>query len=193
MGGGHLVFLPDGPFLKGCAMSCELDPVMMKGDNILSICFPLRSEAVWKFTVHPVAFHLPEVCRQIYVETSLTSYSQNTFYLQSEPWYSSGQLGRLTAAQRGAIKTLQLDPSLLFEHLDPCAIRIVIRGLLAGWLPGLETFVVTGAAVAYMKCCTEYHTPVGENSANKNWKSWITQKLKYVHGSNIEVRFEDET
>lgn len=78
------------------------------------------------------AFHLPEVCRQVYAETALTSYRENSFVCDTIYIKRKHSMSRLMIAQRRAITTLEMDPEaflvmlLRYERLTPVYLRDVL-------------------------------------------------------------------
>lgn len=63
----------------------------------------------------PSAFHLPEVCRQIYSEAALLGFKLNTFLISH--WSSYSDLGRrqIFLGQRECITTVRLMPDSFFR------------------------------------------------------------------------------
>jgi hypothetical protein len=59
-------------------------------------------------TKQPSAFHLPEVCRQIYAEVGTLAYSTNTFLSEFYSPLSMHWVKRLIPAQRDAITSVEL-------------------------------------------------------------------------------------
>lgn len=92
----------------------------------------------------PSAFHLPEVCRQIYAETATMSYALNTFLVDilQDTWVTS-----LLPAQREAI--MQIEPDTGYSHLlimdvfpDP--------PIWTRTFPSLRRLVISNASLDYL-------------------------------------------
>jgi hypothetical protein len=92
----------------------------------------------------PAAFHLPEVCRQIYAETVLTSHKANTFICYTHFVTRTNPMARLMAAQRRAIAILEPGP-WRFEYM----VRNTDRGLtgITRVWPDIHRVVITPEAM----------------------------------------------
>ncbi|KAJ4382930.1 beta transducin [Didymella sp. IMI 355093] len=139
--GGQLVVLPDEENSKGFAIRIKL-----KEDSTgyipLTFC---GQEAHFEITKLRAAFHLPEVCRQVYSETVLTSYRENVFLCDSVYPATKTSFGRLKAAQRKAITAVEFNPWVLYSHV---ALISTIQPVTST-LPNMKVISVSSVA---LKC-----------------------------------------
>lgn len=109
-----LFFLPDRDNPRGCAASLELKT----SSRIWDFSKPRCSDLTYTVNKLPVAFHLSEVCRQVYAETALVPYLHNTFYVLALYLLLRGTVvQRLMVAQRQAIASVQIDPAFLSHYV----------------------------------------------------------------------------
>ena len=139
----------------------------------------------------PSAFHLPEVCRQIYAETGVLAYSRSTFAVGISYLSYRNGISRLAPVQRRAITSIELSPAAIracvyerrmfkplktyFPHLRVVVVsRLALEVVQLGWLGPVATF-------------DDGSAPLSRDA----WKLWITQALKKREGNDIDVEFKD--
>jgi hypothetical protein len=142
----------------------------------------------------PLAFCLPEVCRQIYSETAVLAYTLNTFIIDSSFCTSDTWASKLLPAQRNSIKYILLPASFSSYHiLDDYAPAFKrrayaplqnlrhIRTSYNAWVPFLlERHPIISACLGY------------PDLAQDQWKPWIMKRLKEKEGEDVEIEFEEE-
>lgn len=147
-------------------------------------------EVVYRRSTHRAlsAFHLPEVCRQIYVETNLTSYKTNAFVLTTSIKVNN-RAARLMAAQRRAIATIQPTPfKVCYMTYDDDLSRTISWEV---W-PNVRRIVITFAAIEYVQL---YHTSIcksgiGATWGYGQWVAWVLDRLKWCQEAGLEVVLE---
>ena len=88
----------------------------------------------------PSAYHLPEVCRQVYSETATLAYKLNMFILGASQVLSPNWATMLLPAQREAITRIKPEPRYLMLLVDMYATRTHLRGQTQ---PSLRTIIVS--------------------------------------------------
>lgn len=141
------------------------------------------------------AFQLPRVCRQIYSETALRSYRDNTFFLHSTIASEYGSFERLMAAQRRAITTVELRSDILYATTW-CGFT-GLRDILGVQtiLPSVRTLVLSKLAVRYIELDYKNYQPdrlfARYQRTEEEWKALIVHELRISVAASIEIRFED--
>jgi hypothetical protein len=146
-------------------------------------------------SVVPAAFHLPEVCRQIYSETVLTSYRWNVFFIASEDTLLSTWSARLLPAQRTAVTRVQIGPRALGTYLGRSRwasnLSIAHKKSIRNKLPNLKTVLISYDG---MRCMhrTFLRNPQYQLRASEDetrWKEQIVKSFQDREGSDIEIKF----
>ncbi|KAJ4341963.1 beta transducin [Ascochyta clinopodiicola] len=169
--GGQLVVLPDDQYVKGCAMKLGPGSYRHTGTKLLA------------------AFHLPEVSRQVYSETALTSYQQNIFMLDYRNLSTRNSVTRLMAAQRRAITKVEIGYDVLTHYLSVYECHFV--KLITDLLPNLEVIFVTTEALSHIQGYKPKSSPYQDFRNEEESKAYITSILKEQEGDRIAVEFED--
>jgi hypothetical protein len=130
----------------------------------------------FKKTAIGTAFHLPEVCRQIYAETATLGYATSSFFIRSTcagtPWSSL-----LNLAQRSAIQSLRILSSTMYRYLmDNPNI-----GSFTSIFPSLEEIRIRA-------CDTVSKIEQGFEDDRK----FIVEKIRKKEGKELRVVFQDE-
>lgn len=180
--GGKLVRLPHITGATGSAVRAQFTQRI----NWINMNFYKKLE----YVKLPAAFHLPEVCRQIYSETALTSYQQNTFIYASHHLSSASSMTRLIVAQRRAITSIKISPNALYQHLKGLYGRP--RKSITSKLPNLKTILVTRHALRFTRANLKRRSivPGSRYWSKYQWKLLIRQKLQEQEGASVEVKFK---
>jgi hypothetical protein len=141
------------------------------------------------------AFHLPEVCRQVYAETATLAYSTNTFLLSPS---GSGWIRTLSLTQRRAITRVELS-SYLPEYLAGYQLRsfggvpklCVLQGsgmasLRSKGLVGVTHCAVSIEAQELIK--TDPFLRFHED--RKSWVRFITTVVQRIEGQHMVVEVQ---
>lgn len=157
------------------------------------------------------AFRLPEVCRQIYSETALTSYKENVFRL-----YDSGCLRRLlefNTAQKNAITALEASPGFLadlvksydgtiyleFEDDIDLFKKLMVKDFtmdtVSGGLPNFRTILVTNLAMRNARRCYEADwewEAEGKEiiETEEQLKAWVLDHFSSLTDEGVKIAFE---
>jgi hypothetical protein len=134
------------------------------------------------------AFHLPEVCRQIYIETATQAYSSNIFLagidaLSCKNWARE----KFSLAQRDAVARVELDSSALYKQLlcIPGPLRKRgFRGLTHIYLPHRVQAMLVQEY--FTECDAAYDLDI-----LKKFQTICEAKLKDIEGTDLVVVFED--
>jgi hypothetical protein len=178
----HWTYKPTTP-QKGGAVAIEEDGgiIMQHPDPDLGGCCPTRQCG---------AFHLPEVCRQIYVEAATLAYSSNIFtvdrrFFLLKNWARTS----LLPAQRDAIAAVELDKDVLRDYL----LYQPRRPLVACGLRNLtHVHVSLHTQIDYLR---DY--PLGSPTRPYNADVWcwleeeFKAKFKQTEGTDLAVILED--
>jgi hypothetical protein len=137
----------------------------------------------------PSAFHLPEVCRQVYSETAILGYSSNTLLLPRQHSFPRNWATGLLPAYRRAITRVEPEPRYLCELVGG---HKGLRPIKTLGLPGLITIVVSRMALSYVSSYyRDYESDEDEeDETDEEWQQWIKEMIKKSHGDDIEVVFE---
>jgi hypothetical protein len=159
----------------------------------------------------PLAFRLPEVCRQIYSEAALTSYKENVFRL-----YDSGCLSKLlqlNTAQRNAITALEASPGFLadlvesydgliyleFEEDIDLFKKLMVKDFtvdtISGGLPNFRKFVVTDLAMRNARRCYEWDWEWEDDGeeiieTDEQLKAWVLDHFSALTDKGVKIVFE---
>lgn len=136
------------------------------------------------------AFHLPEVCRQIYTETATLAYLGNIFHLQHSyldgyEFFQEWSDG-LIPAQRDAVMDIavaeEFMESYFFDYPD---------SLFRDGLPGLKRVHLRDCDLCVFKfMCTECHDrPPSDVVTGEDFKRWIQEMVSEREGDGVEVVF----
>jgi hypothetical protein len=179
--GGQLVTLPNKFFQKGFAIQVDLKP-RIKASNFVGYSFDFDPN---DFNIKrlPASFHLPEICRQIYSEATLTAYQQNIFLFDS-PFERSRRhaFNCLRAVQRRAIKSVEIGALRLYATMRG-GLKVVP---MTDKLPNLKFILVS--ATALLK--TAQVADELQHGTEKDWQIAVSRRLREVEGDNIKVEFE---
>jgi hypothetical protein len=135
----------------------------------------------------PTAFHLPEVCRQIYFETAILAYKLNTFIIDL---YIDGNreiMKALLPAQRDAVASV-VPESIFFE------IYVTNKPIqsLRTTFPNLKRIEVPSGSLELIGSFQRYSDPAKRTWTREQWSSWVVEGVKEKEGNDIEVVFEDD-
>lgn len=187
--GGQLVKLPSKwrTSEKGGAVRYDGDRSLLATGDLNTICNqrpgPTRVLS---------AFHLPEVCRQIYSETALISYGENVFDLTFIDLHSGSSMSRLMSAQRRAITTLKPDPRYLCSLPQDAGVWSHFKPIRK-FLPNVRLLIVTPLA---MKAVQLYHiqytdrTGMAGSWTQEEWRTWLQQELGRWVDESVKMVFE---
>src|SRR5690242_12349472 len=157
------------------------------GPDDVAAALPRGSQPFIKVTA---AFHLPEVCRQIYAETVLTAYRQNTFVFGVRHTFPNDTFKRLMIAQRRAITKIQIECDYLFWHMVDANVHLKYHKRVTDRLPNISTIVVTEAVLRGIKLIFSDRPGTGNFRNEGMWHAWISQKFEKIYGNGIKVAFE---
>lgn len=134
-------------------------------------------------SIVPVAFRLPEVCRQIYSEAALTAYYENVFML-----ITNSSVEALTLAQRKAITNVRIGHKLLSTYLTR---RLRIKPLRRS-LPDLQHIIVSESILENVVMIRYDISDVWPETDDKvaHFKDWMLQRIKSKDGDMIKVTFD---
>jgi hypothetical protein len=128
------------------------------------------------------AFHLPEVCRQIYSETAVLGCKLNTFVITTSHLnYKNWAIGLLPVYRR-AIQSIEPDTEYLATLVDGFARPLKLRVF-----PGLTTIIVSDIA---LDCLLHKYKRKYPGYTTDDWKSLVERKIHENHGQDLEVIFE---
>jgi len=135
------------------------------------------------------AFHLPEVCRQMYCDTATLAYQRHTFMVDD---YDMGDkdelLSSLLPAQRNAI-TAMAPASPFFESYisDPDSHRKAFRRSF----PNLERIVVPSDALELIIVFNKSGGKDRTGWTTENWQQWVVERVEKTEGEDIKVVFDE--
>jgi hypothetical protein len=144
------------------------------------------STGIWVVPIRLTsALHLPEVCRQIYSETALTLYKENTFIYERCKGSTKNPLDQLLVAQRTAMASLIPGP-------------LVLETMLLGWphhltslrkrhLPNLQTIFITRPVMEAVKILSMGY---GTRWTLDQWQRHFSSRIKAKEGNDVKVIFE---
>lgn len=179
--GGQLVFLPHNTSRKGYAPEYRIRP----GIHCSSIVQSIPRSGTCKITRLPAAFHLPEVCRQIYSETVLTAYQQNIFLFEEFHMRKTRPLSHIMVAQRRAITAVKIVDTLLHKLM-----RDYVRIPITFVLPNLECILISAKTSNFARHHYSLGFAPGTTTSTEEWQAIVAQKLKKLHG-DVKVVFEN--
>lgn len=134
----------------------------------------------------PSAFHLPEVCRQIYSETAIAAYSKSTFVLTDDFITHPSNIKRLKAIQRRAITSIELHHGVLLCGLVYHFVEMPFRQT---FFPNIKTIIIDELAFKAVQRTIGWlnHKIMSEGDCKK----WLAEFLKESEGADIQVRIKD--
>jgi len=146
------------------------------------------SHPTWPEFVPLSAFHLPEVCRQIYSETAVLAYKLNIFVVgfgigrSNSKWVKS-----LLPAQRNAITAIAPTDSFLDDYI--CG---GYGKTLNETFPALKFIEVTGDALSRIMCFGTACMGTENLDTPEKWQEWIMERIKKTEGDDIEFEFGEK-
>jgi hypothetical protein len=139
----------------------------------------------------PSAFHLPEVCRQIYSETATLAYKLNIFVINNFHWDAFERyrwIRKRLPAQRNAITAIAPQESVLWEFLDSDMSFL-------DTFPNLEYIEITPETF----CRATRDEPVVLRGlvdkvlvTREEKQQWLLERIRKLDGDGIEVKFGGE-
>jgi hypothetical protein len=140
----------------------------------------------------PSAFHLPEVCRQIYTETATLAYKLNIFVInnfQLDAFEKNRWIQKRLPAQRNAITAIAPQKPVLNEFLDGDMSFLQT-------FPNLEYIEITPETFSR---ATNGDDPVVLRGrvakmliTREEKEQWLLERIRKLDGDGIEVKFGDE-
>jgi hypothetical protein len=134
------------------------------------------------------AFHLPEVCRQVYSETVLLAYKHNVITVDCDildPGWHWPKI--LLPAQRNAVTSVLLVDNLPHTYL--AKEKDHTQNLLRAYFPNMKSIEVPDHE---LEVIIEHRrsSPRGTEAlvTHRDWRYWLVQKLKEKEGNDIEVK-----
>jgi hypothetical protein len=140
-----------------------------------------------------LAFHLPEVCRQLYAETAVLAYTLNTFIVDSHFLDYNTWASKLMPAQRNSIKYVVASQDF-FSHHASDQHTLSLKHRAHGPLRNLchirirrdaRNQFLGDRSVAYLS-----NQDLTQDQTQEQWKAWTVRKLKEIEGEEVEVEFE---
>jgi hypothetical protein len=132
----------------------------------------------------PSAFHLPEVCRQIYAETATLAYSTNTFALFP---LDLGWFETLSQTQRKAITRVEINN--FYKYLYLLQFRYSMASLRNKGLIRLTHCRVSISEQQLAK--TDLHEPfLSLSNDRESWVRLVTDAVRFQEGQHIVVKVE---
>lgn len=189
--GGQLVMLPENSYWywyeeKGGAICFEPEKELILTIGNVHTIDRIRGSPTEVIS----AFHLPEVCRQIYAETALTSYRENIFLCDSLSISRTSHMSRLIVAQRRAITTVEFHPRVLWYIIDLEEDKLPRR--ITTVLPNVRSFSITKLAMEYVRLRRmRNRREPRESWSQEQWRAWVTARLKqWWKIDGVEAVFE---
>jgi hypothetical protein len=137
------------------------------------------------------AFHLPEVCRQIYIETATLSYSSNVFLVDEESLMCKNWAkGEILLAQRDAITRVELGLNILNKQLWKNH-RPTYSLKQRSFRNLTHTYVSFHTQKLLVKDSIHWMLDHDETDISK-FLNWCEAKLKDIEGSDLVVVFEED-
>lgn len=142
------------------------------------------------------AFHLPEVSRQIYSETVLTSYKENVFAGGDYHFWERKSTCQLNAAQRGAITVLELTvESMIYESVYFALQQILVKpNELLRVLPNLRAFIISKYALRFISLRYQHHgvsTAPYDLRISEQAQAWLRERLSAYTEAGLALVFEE--
>lgn len=142
------------------------------------------------------AFHLPEVCRQIYSETTLASYRENIFLCEDGYFNSKSPMYQFMDVQAEAITTLEIDLRMLYRMIGITGEFRPFRknsnwGILSV-LPNVRVVVITCSALEVVRVAQQYlcgFSFLGGARSSwtcEDWREFIAPRLKPFTDASVE-------
>ncbi|KAF2831131.1 hypothetical protein CC86DRAFT_463099 [Ophiobolus disseminans] len=138
-------------------------------------------------TCQPTAFHLPEVCRQIYCDTAIMAYQRHIFIVDSFDLGEESQfIAALLPAQRNAVVAVG-PKTRFFESYVSNHYGKVFRKRF----PGLKRIEVAPDALSLIQSFNRHEDKNGSWS-DEEWKQWAVEKVQQREGDDVEVVFTEK-
>jgi hypothetical protein len=137
------------------------------------------------------AFHLPEVCRQVYIETATLSYSSNVFLVgPGSMVYKNWSKKKTLLAQRDAIARVELEYDILDDQIYRC--HSLGRSLKQRGFRNLtHIHVPLRTRNLLVKGWRKFHfTYTPDLEEPEEFLTWCETRLKQIEGSDLVVVFE---
>ncbi|KAH7069369.1 hypothetical protein FB567DRAFT_598974 [Paraphoma chrysanthemicola] len=138
----------------------------------------------------PTAFHLPEVCRQIYSETATLAYNLNTFILEFDIGGNKDLIKNLLPAQKNAIRSV-MPQSIFFERYVAYKDSDVHKNTFRATLPHLRRVEVPEDALSLITTFNGSTIDPARSWTLEMWQKWVDEQVKKKEGDDIEVVFEN--
>jgi hypothetical protein len=164
------------------------DYVEVPGDSDTHPTGSAVSHPRWPTTRPFSAFHLPEVCRQIYAETAILGYKHNTFVVgygigrTTKTWAS-----KLLQVQKEAIASLAPTDMFLETYISN-----MYRKSLREHFPGLRHVEVGAGCVDLCRRFMSAHLDPEKKMTTEDWQELIAKKINEKEGTDIEVAFGEK-
>jgi hypothetical protein len=143
-------------------------------------CCPVRQRG---------AFHLPEVCRQIYIETATLAYSSNIFLVDSDSLSCQNWARKkISLAQRDAIVRVEMDYGALFKQLFGVPASLRLRGFRNLTHIHVPLRMQHEQVLKHLSI----YPALYDLDLAEEYPTICEAKLKEIDGSDIEVVFEDD-
>jgi hypothetical protein len=141
-----------------------------------------------KFSTVASGFRLPEVCRQIYSETSLIAYGQSTFELENRDLDRTG-LKFLMPVKTREITSIEMSPEGMCRRYIWYPVSWIRESIRDGFCPNLRRIIIGRLALEILKA-EKYDSKYRALPADK--KAWLVDEIKHREGSDIEVEFKED-
>jgi hypothetical protein len=138
------------------------------------------------------AFHLPEVCRQVYIETSMLSYSSNIFLVGEESLICRNWAkGEILLAQRDSITRVELELDILNTQLWKTHRRPTYSLKQRSFRNLTHIYVSFHTQKLLVKDSIHWMLDRDVTDISK-LLTWCEKKLKDIEGSDLVVVFEED-
>jgi hypothetical protein len=184
-----LLRLPGDVRNKICKLAMGGNYIEVPGDYDTNPKGNAISNPTWPEYVPLSAFHLPEVCRQIYPETAVLAYKLNIFVIGIGVGRSNKKwIRKLLPAQRDAITAIA--PTEEFLDDDICG---TYKKSMKDTFPNLEFIEVTESAFSRVMCYGTICQDTEDFSTPEKWKGWVidsglkmSQHSQHMGGRSLE-------
>ncbi|KAH7076356.1 hypothetical protein BKA63DRAFT_564750 [Paraphoma chrysanthemicola] len=141
-------------------------------------------------TPQSTAFHLPEVCRQIYSETATLAYALNTFIIDFDTGGNKDLIKNLLPAQKNAIRSV-MPQFIFFERYVACEYGDVYKRSFKAIIPHLKRVEVPKDAIRLIKTFNGSRVDPARSWTVEKWQQWVVEQVQKKEGDDIDVVFED--
>ncbi|KAF3001954.1 hypothetical protein E8E13_007228 [Curvularia kusanoi] len=181
--GGQLVYLPWHAESRGYAVRPEF-----QADVYSFHIYGFKAEAY----ILPAAFHLPEVCRQIYSEAAMIAYQQNIFMIDDYFLGHSKAFHSFTRAQRGAITGIMTDRYLFISFMcRESSGQVKVAKRMMGALPNLSYILVTALdSKIGLEQYNLHSRKSGPIIGEAEWETKVQRQYKFLFGDKVRVKIE---